>query len=473
MPTTFVVDHETATPTAQRLMVWSRHDHRIRTTHTGNGFLAFVVPDDLAAAPPAGYGTTVDLGPGNTTLVPGSDTTTTVTRTQVTGIDPNDYTTEKSAPTGLAATGATDRPGQLAVTWDYDQRHAWYRISYRVKGTTGWRTIAIPGHERRIVLGGLTDGTTYEFTIQAVVTEGHYVPIASSISAVAEGTPGGAPVPTPTATLTCDPESETGLDVNVTVDSKGQGEVSLSGGFTGSPKTNPGNNTTVTKLTYPANSTGAKDVTITYGDPEQTVTVQTPVLPCPPPPPEPTASINCTPGGGLTVNMLVDNKGNGPVTITGTFTGSPKTNAGNNTEVTPLAFPGGTTGAQTVTVKYASNPDRTTTFQTPSLPCPPPPEPTANITCNADDTDRTSFDVTVDNNGNGQVSISGDFADSPKTNAGDDTAVTVIKFPSNTTGTETITITYLTNPQLTKEFTTPTLPCPELLRATSRSRTRN
>jgi hypothetical protein len=196
--TLFVVDDWTATPTAQRLVVWAKHDHRVRTTHTGTGKLAFLVPDALAAAAPSGYGPTVKTGAADVTITPGAGATNTMTFDKVTGIDPNDHTTEKkttNAPADLTVTALTGADaGKSLATWTSNQRHTWFRLRMRTAATgTGpsavpagpWMHMDIPGYQRQVKVSTKA-GVAMDFTIQAKVTEGHYVPIVSTITEAEE-----------------------------------------------------------------------------------------------------------------------------------------------------------------------------------------------------------------------------------------------------------------------------------------------
>lgn len=204
--TTFVIDAkgavggDVATATAQRLMVWARHDKRVRVSHTGDGKLMFIVPDELAAAAAAGgYGPAVATSKTNTvTITPGAGAAVSMAYTNVSGIDPNDNTTVKDPGPVLTVASVAGEAGTLKLTWTYNQRQTWFLLRSRTAAVTGppavpagpWsRAVAIPGYMRQHYLRGLKTGTAYEFQLQAKVTDGMYVPILSELDGIKTGTP--------------------------------------------------------------------------------------------------------------------------------------------------------------------------------------------------------------------------------------------------------------------------------------------
>lgn len=280
MDHTFVVTDplaETASPLAQRLLVWARHDKRVKVSHRYDGRMVFLVPDDLVkAAASGGYGNAIQMSATNTvTVTQGQPAPVGPQVGQVTGIDPNDNTTVKAAPSGFTVKTAAARPGEVTLTWTHDQRHTAYALRYRRSTPAGQPAteIQIPGYKRQHVLTGLANNQVYIVSLQALVASDGYVPVWSEMTMELPAIPGQDQAPPATISMSC-----SGTTVSLSVDTLGGGPAVIAGGFTGSPITNPGTGG-FSDLVYPGGTTGVQNFTITYSG--YTANVQTSVLPCP------------------------------------------------------------------------------------------------------------------------------------------------------------------------------------------------
>jgi len=281
----------------------------------------------------------------------------------------------------------------------------------------------------------IADGETYTHTypdggtyIVSATAPGSAGPVTRTVSVI-----GPAPEPVPDPSLTATPSSgQAPLEVAFTVDNHGNGPVSLTPGDGSPALTNPGDGTTATVYTYPGSgsytATASSQATPSAQDTAQ-ITVSDA-----PPPPDPAVSLDPTTGSApLSVDITVDNHGNGPVSLT-PGDGSPAlTNPGDGTTVTTHVF--ASPGTYTVTASSQAEPTAQGTGQV-AVSAPADPVPTGEPET-GDAPLEVSF--TVDNHGNGPVSLTPGDGSPALTNPGDGTTATAHTYAD--AGTYTVTAT--------------------------------
>lgn len=278
--------------------------------------------------------------------------------------------------------------------------------------------------------------TPYTITVTAVEDDR-----ATATVDVLVSTPEPANPPTVTATPAT---GEAPLDVVATVNNLGGGNVNIDFGDGSPVETGPGGQTGAT-VDYPHTYTAAGSYTITVTDadtPSRQATTTVEVTEAPPPAPVVTPS-PATGEAPLEVSFVVDNHGNGSVTLDPGDGGTPVANPGDGTTATLYTYTA--EGAFTATATSDAEPTASGAAEiTVTAPAPAALTLTVDPVTVAEGGEVTAL---VDNDGQGPVDL--DFGDGTAavTNPGD--GATESAHTYTTAGTYTVTATDADNPART------------------------